>query len=327
MNISLTDLPGSGQRFIITDDNVYALYGETLASALDAKILTIPAGEASKSREQKVKLEEQLLAMGCDRNSLLIALGGGVVGDLTGFVAATFMRGINWVNIPTSLLAMVDSSIGGKTGINIPEGKNLIGAFWPSEKVLLDLGFLETLPQEHFESGFMEAVKIFITHDYEYFVSLEGQLEVFLSRDAGLLEAVIHRAIELKINVVEEDAREEGVRKVLNFGHTVGHALESMSDYKLLHGKAVAYGILVESKLAELNGDIDETVFMQIQSFLGKLGIRGTDLQSFKTSAMMQSMAFDKKKSAKDIYYVSPKHSLIALKQEDLEQALALLTA
>jgi 3-dehydroquinate synthase len=220
-------------------------------------VLTVSAGEASKTRDMWARLTDQMLAKGYVRDSAVIALGGGVVGDLAGFVAATFMRGIPVVQVPTTLVAMVDASIGGKTAVDTFAGKNLVGAFHPAAAVLVDPQLLATLPLRELRAGFAEIIKHGVIADEPYLFQVAGSASELLSADGAMSDrmvSLIVRSVEIKADIVSRDEREEGLRKVLNFGHTIGHAVEMVSGYSLLHGEAVAIGMALESKLAERMG-------------------------------------------------------------------------
>ncbi len=241
--------------YVITDSHLFRLYGTDLSMHLSKhpgfkEILTIPPGEASKSRKQKSILEDALLQTHAGRDSLLVAFGGGVVGDLSGLVAATLYRGIPYIQIPTSLIAQADSSIGGKVGINHSTGKNLLGAFYHPRAVFTDINFLTTLSDEEFVNGMAEVIKYAVTLDEELWNMLENNVEAILRKDPPVLEGMITRCQEIKIRVVEQDERETRYRSVLNFGHTVGHALEQLSNYQIKHGVAVAAGMQVAARLS-----------------------------------------------------------------------------
>jgi 3-dehydroquinate synthase len=225
------------------------------AAGHDVSLVTVPPGEESKSLDRAASLCRELVRLGLDRGSALLALGGGVIGDLTGFVAATLFRGIAFLNLPTTLLAQVDSSVGGKTGVNLPEGKNLVGTFYQPRLVVADVLTLQTLPAREFRSGLAEVVKHAMIADAELFRTLEEDAERILARDAAVLQAIIARNCAIKAKVVEADEREAGVRAVLNFGHTVGHAVEAAVGYgRVTHGEAVAYGMLAAARLSVRRG-------------------------------------------------------------------------
>jgi 3-dehydroquinate synthase len=240
---------------LISDSHVAKLYGESLAGALRAagmavELLTFPAGEWNKTRATWAALCDRMLAASFGRDSAVVALGGGVTGDVAGFVAATYHRGIPWVQVPTTLLAMIDSSIGGKTGVDTAQGKNLLGAFHQPRLVVADLDVLGSLAGAQLAAGMAEAIKHAAVSDADYFAEIE-QVAVPVTGDAAVLERVVARSVEIKAEVVSADEREQGRRAVLNFGHTVGHALEVTGGYALLHGEAVAIGMVVEAGLAE----------------------------------------------------------------------------
>ncbi|NUQ21854.1 MAG: 3-dehydroquinate synthase [Gemmatimonadaceae bacterium] len=249
---------------IVSDEHVAPLYAQRVRDAVarvlpDAKLtlLLVPAGEEHKTRELWAQLTDQLLASGAGRDTTVIALGGGVIGDLAGFVAATYMRGIPVVQLPTTLLAMVDASVGGKTAVDTPAGKNLVGAFHPPAAVIADPDTLGTLTLRELRAGFAEVVKHGVVADAVYFANVEAAVPRLAAErgagDAALVE-IVARSVEIKASVVAADERENGQRKILNFGHTLGHAIELVSGYRLLHGEAVAIGMALEARLAERLG-------------------------------------------------------------------------
>jgi len=244
---------------VIADSHVAELYGEkTVARLQDGKLhadlFTFPAGEWNKSRDTWTALTDRLLAAGVGRDAAIIALGGGVAGDLAGFVAATYLRGVPYVQVPTTLLAMIDSSIGGKTGVDLPAGKNLVGAFHQPRLVVADLDVLATLPAVHLAAGMAEALKHGVIADADYFGFLETKHRAALAKDVTVLDRVVARSVEIKAGVVARDERETGLRAVLNFGHTVAHAIEAVAKYEVPHGEAVAIGMAHEARLAETLG-------------------------------------------------------------------------
>ncbi len=265
---------------VISDELVACRYADTLRDAfrdagLEFNLLTVPPGESSKSPEVALRLYNQLLAEGVDRQSTLIALGGGVVGDLTGFLAATWMRGIDFVQIPTTLLAQVDSSVGGKTGVNLPTAKNVIGAFWQPQAVFIDTAVLKTLPAEEYTSGLAEVVKYGVILDQDLFATLERQAEPVKQRDSLVLVEIVHRCCQLKAQVVRCDERETtGHRAILNYGHTFGHAIESVLGFgSVPHGHAVAMGMTAAGWLARALDMVDDNFVAQQQNLLRALGI------------------------------------------------------
>lgn len=243
---------------VVTDDTVAARYGARVRRIVPhAAFLTVPPGEAQKTRDTWARLTDEMLRLGHGRDTVVIALGGGVVGDIAGFVAATYMRGVPVVQVPTTLLAMVDASVGGKTGVDTPAGKNLVGAFHQPAAVLIDPEVLETLPLEHLRAGFAEIVKHGVVADAEYFERAARFAATWSSAPpsaAPELTDLIARSVEIKAAIVTRDERESGLRKVLNFGHTIGHAIEAATHFETLHGHAVAIGIVAEARLAERLG-------------------------------------------------------------------------
>ena len=246
---------------LISDDRVAKHYQPTVVEALEAQgvrltSLVVPAGESSKSVDSARQLWEASVADRADRKSIVIALGGGVVGDLAGFVAATLTRGLDFFQIPTTLLAQVDSSVGGKVGINLPAAKNIVGAFWQPRGVLIDTAVLGTLPEREYLSGLAEVVKYGVILDADFFGYLEQNVAKLLNRDPSVLEHIIARSCELKAQVVSQDEKETtGLRAILNYGHTYCHALETVAGYgEYLHGEAVSVGMLCASRLGELLG-------------------------------------------------------------------------
>lgn len=263
---------------VIADSTVMKLYGDPLtaelrAAGLKADRIAFPAGEASKSRKMKQLLEERMFEMRMSRDGCVIAVGGGVTSDLAGFTAATYQRGIPWIICPTSLLAMLDASIGGKTGIDVPEGKNLIGAFHQPEAVYMDVAALETMPRRRLLAGMAEAVKHAVIHDRDYFKLLEDRSEEMIEGGPEAQLDIIRESCRIKAQVVAADEKEEDLRRILNFGHTLGHAFESLSNYSLLHGEAVSLGMAMESELAVSLGILPEEEKERIKALLKRLGL------------------------------------------------------
>ena len=296
---------------IITDTNVGPLHADRLCAALgeaQGQIFTIEAGEAQKTRETWGSLTDRMLHAGFGRDSAVIALGGGVVGDLAGFVAATFMRGIPYVQIPTSLLAMIDASVGGKTGVDTSFGKNLVGAFHQPAAVIADISVLETLPREHLRAGFAEAIKHGVIADARYFettATLAADLDrVDVTGDAML--DLVARSIEIKANVVGQDEREGGIRKTLNFGHTFGHAIELCSNYEVLHGAAVATGMVYEARLAELLGIAESGITDRIRDVVAAAGLPIARPRSISDADVVSATHTDKKARAGRVEYALP---------------------
>lgn len=282
-----TDIPVFGNLadargvrvLVVSDTNVDPLYGDRTETALCEAGVTVtravvPAGEATKGQEHVFALYDQALAAGLDRGGIIVALGGGVVGDLAGFVAATFLRGIRYIQVPTTLLAMVDSSVGGKTGINLPQGKNLVGAFHQPAEVVVDLSTLTTLPDREYISGLAEVVKHGVIRDAAFFERLEANTERVADRDPEFLAEVVARCCEIKAEVVAADEKECGLRAILNFGHTLAHALESLLGYgRLLHGEAVGIGMNYAAKVSERELGFPSGQAERLETVLGQWGL------------------------------------------------------
>ena len=288
---------------IISDSNVYPLFGKNLESSLLESGFSVisfvfTAGESSKNGKTYLEILNFLAENEITRSDLLIALGGGVVGDITGFAAATFLRGVSYVQIPTTLLAMVDSSVGGKTAIDLPAGKNLAGAFYQPSLVLCDLSTLDQLPQEVFSDGCAEVIKYGVLYDAALFAHLA---------DNGLefdRESVIARCVELKRNVVKEDEFDTGARQMLNLGHTIGHGIEKQSDFMISHGKAVAIGMAVVSKAAGAYGLCDSSIYLRICKVLDLFKLPKTT--NYSAEALYISALSDKKRSGGTVNLIVP---------------------
>lgn len=294
---------------IISDKKVMALFGKRLASIIRRKkhsviAIEIPDGERSKSQRIKDQVEGKMFKNHCGRETVIVALGGGVVGDLAGYVAATYMRGLPYVQVPTTLLAMVDSSVGGKTGIDTHYGKNLVGAYWQPKAVFADTNCLKTLPRIHIVNGLVEAVKMFLTHDAQSFSYTVKHLDLAISGNSRTLSSIIHRAVSIKAAVVQRDERESGERATLNFGHTIGHAVEFVSNYKVMHGMAVAIGILLEAKVAELLGLLSQEAFGIIEQVLAQLNITPSALRRLNIDDILVAAQMDKKGKQGKAHYI-----------------------
>ncbi|MHB1036771.1 MAG: 3-dehydroquinate synthase [Pirellulales bacterium] len=296
---------------VITDENVEEharRAAESLASpTLAVDLLVIEPGEQSKSIEAATDLWQALLELGADRKTIVVAVGGGVVGDLAGFIAATYARGLDFLQVPTTLLAQVDSSVGGKVGVNLPGAKNIVGAFLQPLGVLIDPATLHTLPPREYRSGLGEVVKYGVILDEEFFSLLEANVGPLLERKLELLEQVIARCCRLKADVVAGDEREEtGLRAVLNYGHTFGHALETLTGYEqLLHGEAVSIGMLCASRLAERLGYIDAEVTRRQAELLSALGLP-VNLPEVDHDQILATMMHDKKVEHGRLRFVLP---------------------
>jgi 3-dehydroquinate synthase len=296
---------------IITDSNVGPHYTSRVSTALGAgrtTTFTIAPGEATKTRETWSDLTDEMLAIGFGRDTTIVALGGGVVGDLAGFVAATFMRGVPYVQVPTSLLAMIDASIGGKTGVDTPTGKNLVGAFHQPAAVVVDTTVLATLPVEHLRAGFAEAIKHGVIADADYLSAVERLVPnvAHLDLASDALLSVVARSIEIKADVVRRDERESGVRKILNFGHTIGHAVELCSQYSLLHGNAVAIGMVYESQLAERIGVAERGTAERVRDAVCAAGLPDRRPTSIGVDETLAATRGDKKARGGRAEYALP---------------------
>jgi 3-dehydroquinate synthase len=290
---------GAARYVIIADDNVSRLFGEAARASLQqaglvTDLVAFPAGEAHKTRETWQRLGDRMLALGCGRDSCIIALGGGVTGDLAGFVAATFMRGVPFLQVPTTLLAMIDASVGGKTGVDTAAGKNLIGAFHAPTVVLADPRVLNTLPSRELRSGLAEAIKHGAILDAEYLAWIEEAGPALRRGDEASLEHLVRRSVEIKAGVVAEDPLEHGRRAILNFGHTVGHALEQLSAYDIPHGFAVGIGMVVEASIGEVLGITAGDVRQQLARVLRLLELPAAP-GAVLAPQLFQAMLLDKK--------------------------------
>ena len=307
-----TALPKTTIALVVCDSNTQA-HGRAAEAALTASGLrtgfaTVPAGEASKCMEQLAKLYDALYDLAADRNTAVVAVGGGVIGDLAGFAAATYNRGLPLVMVPTSLLAMVDSSVGGKTGINHPKGKNLIGSFHQPSGVWIDLAFLDTLPEREYRSGLAEVVKYGVILDAPFF---EWQEVHYPGLDVRVPERIAHvvaRSCRLKADVVEKDEREEtGLRAVLNYGHTFAHAFETVGGYGAwLHGEAVAAGMVCASRLAEKLGLIGEDITRRQFQLLDEFGLPTWPKAEWPTDDLIAVMRRDKKAAGGKMRFILP---------------------
>lgn len=300
-----------GQRYVIVTDSHLNRQGESLLAAfrrrgLGADLISFPAGEGSKSRRVRDEIEDAIIRLGAGRDTALVALGGGVVGDLVGFVAATFKRGIPCVQIPTTLIGMVDAAIGGKTGINHPAGKNLIGAFHQPAAVYIDVDHLKTLPERHYTSGLAEVIKCGVIADRALFASLETHLDRILRREPDLMSRVIEACCRIKARVVMEDPRESNRRKILNFGHTIGHAIETLSGFRLAHGEAVSIGMVAEARIAARTGILTYAAAERIARLCDRAGLPTAVPPAFTPAAILEVARHDKKNRQGRIAYALP---------------------
>jgi len=287
----LAELCPGARPALISDDKVIACVRPGIA----AQSFTFPAGEASKSRETWAALTDRLLAAGFGRDSVIVALGGGVVGDVAGFVAATYHRGLPLVQVPTSLLAMVDASIGGKTGIDTAAGKNLVGAFHQPTAVLIDPLVLQTLPDQEFRAGLAEVIKHALIADRAHFGWLAANMAAILARDPIARDRMLRVSVALKAAVVAEDEREAGRRAVLNAGHSVAHAIEACSDWGVHHGEAVAMGLVIEARAGEQLGVTEAGTCDALEELLRAAGLPTVLPSHLSTDAVVEALRFDKK--------------------------------
>lgn len=304
-------LPAAARVVVVGDSRVWQAQGAALREGLAGRSIVesiVAPGEGSKSRSVKDEIEDQWFAAGLGRDSLCIALGGGVVGDLAGFVAATYLRGIPIIQAPTSLVAMVDSSLGGKTGIDVPAGKNLVGAFHPPLAVVADVTALSTLPDDELRYGLAEVVKHAVIADANLFARLERSLDAIFARDRAVLADLVAANLAIKGRVVEADEREGGQRQILNLGHTVGHALERLAAYALPHGAAVALGTLAELHMAEQLRGFPADDRRRVASLLGRIGLptRLDARTPWPTADILAAGLTDKKARAGKVRYALP---------------------
>lgn len=307
----LTEYCPAAAYALISDSQVAKLYGEAIAKQVSGaggrvELLTFPAGEWNKTRETWAALSDRMLAARLGRDCAVIALGGGVVNDVAGFVAATYLRGVPLVQVPTSLLAMIDSSIGGKTGVDVPAGKNLLGAFHQPRVVVADPDLLGSLASVQLAAGLAEAVKHGIVADAEYFAFLEAEYAAIFAKHAPALERLVRRSVEIKAGVVAQDEREQGRRAILNFGHTVGHAIEATSNYEVLHGEAVAIGMVYEGRLAESLGIAAGGTVQRITGVLERLHLPTERPAGSQVDDLIAAMRADKKVRAGEIRFALP---------------------
>jgi 3-dehydroquinate synthase len=306
-----TDISPDSVSLLVSDELVFSLYGEEVLNMLrgagfKVETAVIKGGESCKSLSTLEWLYEQMISYGMDRSSAVFALGGGVVGDLAGFAAASFMRGIGYIQIPTSLLAQVDSSVGGKTGVNLPLGKNLVGAFYQPGLVLADVSLLHTLAEREYKTGLAEVIKYGAIWDEEFFNFLEANLERIKTRDMECLIHIVQRCCEIKAEIVSQDEKERGVRALLNLGHTFGHAFESLTGYEqFTHGEAVAIGMVCAVHLAEKLGRMTAAEANRVTGLIKNYGLP-VDYGDLAAGDIIERMRKDKKSTAGKIKLVLP---------------------
>ena len=299
-----------GNRYlIITDSNIKSLFGNSLLtsmkkSGLKTDILYFRAGEQHKNLNVFTGLIQETQKLGLDRKSAIIAFGGGVVGDMAGFVAASYMRGINYVQIPTSLLAMVDSSIGGKVAVDLPAGKNMVGSFYQPKKVYIDVSLLKNLPKKELINGLSEIIKHALIRDSSLFSFIKNNLYKILSKDEKTLTPLIKRNCEIKADIVEKDERESGLRKIVNYGHTIGHAIETLTNYKRYsHGEAIAIGMVVEGLISNQLGMLSKKELVAQNNILQKTGLPAK-MPNINIDSILNALKKDKKVVGGEIEFV-----------------------
>lgn len=297
------------RALVVTNPVVNKLFGKTLSeglqsTGLEIECVEIPEGETHKTLQDAQTVYDHLIENQYDRNTLLVALGGGVIGDMTGFIAATFLRGVPYIQVPTTLLSQVDSSVGGKTAVNHPKGKNLIGAFYQPQLVMIDLDSLRSLPPDEFRAGIAEIIKYGIIEDPKLFDFLEKNSKKILEQDTECLAAIIETSCAIKAKVVERDERESNYRMILNFGHTIGHAVEALTDYsQFKHGEAIAVGMVYAAKLSCQLGQCSQEVVQKIESLVEQYGLPSR-LPKFSADEYIQTMYRDKKAHDKNIRFI-----------------------
>jgi 3-dehydroquinate synthase len=303
-------LPERSKLFVVTVPSLRRKWAKKLTASLtgagfETKLIEMPEGERFKRLATVEELSEKLVKLGADRNAVILAFGGGVTGDVAGFLASLFMRGIDVVQIPTTVLAQVDASIGGKTGVNLKAGKNLVGTYHQPRVVLIDPAVLATLPEREFRAGLYEALKCGVIGNPDLFAAFENQQDKIQRRDPATVEFLISESVYLKAHVVSVDEKENGLRRILNFGHTVGHALEAETNYKtLLHGEAVAWGMVAAARIANLVGALDDASASRIINAtlalgrLPKLNVRG--------QSIVRRLQSDKKTRNGKVHFVLP---------------------
>jgi len=295
--------------YIISDSNVHDLIGIDMKSMLEdqgfsCKDLEFPAGESSKNLETVERLCRELVRIGADRQGVVIALGGGVTGDIAGFVASIYMRGIPFVQVPTSLLAQVDSSVGGKTGVDLPEGKNLVGTFYQPSLVISDIGVLATLPRSELKNGIAEVIKYGAIWDKTFFSFLEERIDDVLSLDPDIIAQVVRRSCEIKAEVVSRDEREGDLRRILNFGHTIGHAVEASSNFTISHGEAVAMGMVAEAWISVEKGLLAMDDLKRLKALIKGFELPGQIPGSIPREHILSAIRHDKKVKAGTVHFV-----------------------
>ncbi|MGE0447977.1 MAG: 3-dehydroquinate synthase [Vicinamibacterales bacterium] len=302
----LDEVGAPARRFVVSSPTVWRFHGDRFAAACDAEPILVPDGERYKQLPTVVRVYDALIKENADRSTTLITFGGGVIGDLAGFAAATYLRGIALVHVPTTLLAQVDSAIGGKVGVNHPLGKNLLGAFYQPHAVIVDPALLGTLPRREFRAGLYEVIKYGMTSSPTLFERVARERKAIFARSADVLDAVIAESCQIKAGVVAADEKESGLRRILNFGHTAGHALEAVTKYRRFrHGEAVGYGMLVAAELAVARGALAEGDRQTLAALIASLGPL-PPVADISLDQVLEAMKHDKKMVAGRLHFVLP---------------------
>jgi 3-dehydroquinate synthase len=307
----LRELCSAPTAAIVTDTNVGPLYAEQLLTSLresgfETRAITVPAGDASKSLAQAAAIYDELAAGRIERRSPVVALGGGMVGDLTGFVAATWLRGVPFVQCPTTIEADVDASVGGKTAVNHSSGKNMIGAFYQPRAVIMDTETLRTLDARDFRAGLAESIKHGAIRDAAFLAWQEQHIEQIFAHDSGVLAQLLERNVQIKADVVAADEREAGLRAILNFGHTIGHAIETVSEFEIEHGQAVAVGMMAAAGISNRMGIFDTGGLERLKRVIEDAGLP-TGMPTLDTEKVIQAIKYDKKIAAGKVRFVLPR--------------------
>ncbi len=313
---------------IITNPTVSKLYGKKVDESIKkagflTRLVEIPDGEEYKTIDQAVYLYNECINFMMDRSCPIVALGGGVIGDLSGFVAATFMRGVPFIQVPTTLLAQVDSSVGGKVGINLPSAKNMVGAFYQPKLVYIDLDVLKTLSEDNYSIGLAEVIKYGIISDKTFFEFLEKNIVRIKNKDMDMLSHIVTVSCRIKAYVVQEDEREAGLRAILNFGHTIGHALEVLGDYTLYqHGEAVAVGMICAARIAGQLGMLDKESISRIENIINKAGLPQRIHNKISPEEIINTLSMDKKVKDEKIRFVLPLQIGTVILQNDIDKKI-----
>ncbi len=323
----LNDILGERKILTVTDTNVSEIYKLHISQIIDSEFSIFQAGEENKTLETMGKIYHDAVCAGLNRKSVITGFGGGVSGDIAGFAASSYMRGIDFVQIPTTLLAMVDSSVGGKTGVDLPEGKNLVGAFWQPQIVIIDTHFLQTLPKREILCGLAEIVKYAVIMDSDFFDLLEQNVDKLINLDLEFYEKIIAKCCELKAYVVKEDEKENGLRAILNYGHTFGHAIEKEANYgEIQHGEGVSIGMSIAADLAVNVRYMQKEDAIRQENLLKQLGLP-TSYSNFQPEKLFENMSSDKKKQDSKTRLILPSQIGIAslldyITKEDIISAI-----